>query len=206
MVLLSLMALVFASEPPLAIPAQPRPDVTVRLPHAPAPRDGRGSCLSGAEHAGPAHHGGVLLVASSLGRGARGRCAPGRESGSMRPPPSSDWGDPAASRVLMRRIRSTERTASLLQGVGVVGVGALVTGLVASDRATSLDSLRRWERVAGVGGGLMLFSVVTAPVPARRAVVLHHDVTATLDPAELEARVHAYNTRLAEELGVSPER
>lgn len=115
-------------------------------------------------------------------------------------------GDEGGRRDLQRRIGNHRSAAAFLQGVAVVGVGGIVTGLVGADRARTSTALRRWHAVSGTGIALAVGGFMTSAIPGRRADYLQHDVRSVMSVEELQERSQQHNRELAEELGINPGR
>ncbi len=114
-------------------------------------------------------------------------------------------GDRKAANKLAGKIQRNRNATAFMQGVAVVGVGAMVAGLVGSDRASTYDELVTWQRVTGTGVGLTVGGLMLSALPGTRADRLQHDLRTTFEPEDLRRRVREHNSSLAEELGLDPE-
>ncbi|MBX2797984.1 MAG: hypothetical protein KTR31_09955 [Myxococcales bacterium] len=115
-------------------------------------------------------------------------------------------GDEAGGADLERRIGSNRMAATVLQAVGVAGVGGVVTGLIGRDRAETFGQLRRWQGFTVASVGVLVTGFAGSAIPRTRARQLRYDPMSAMDLLELEERIASHNRALAKELGVQQQR
>ncbi len=116
-----------------------------------------------------------------------------------------ELGDVSAQQDLLRRIRRNRRATSVLDALGLLGLGVAVGGLVGLEDARTVEDQQTWGAISAGGAGLMLGGFVGSAFPGARAKRLLLDPTATFEPGEVERRVEEHNARLADALGLPEE-
>lgn len=116
-----------------------------------------------------------------------------------------ELGDVPARLDLERRIGAARSASSVLQAVGVVGVGTAVVGLIGRDQANSFVELRDWSRVTEIGIGMTFGGLMLSAFPSSRARKLQYTHELSMELDELQRRVADHNEALAASLGLDPE-
>jgi hypothetical protein len=103
-----------------------------------------------------------------------------------------------------QRIRSNHSSGNVLSAVGVIGIAAVVTGIVGAANADFLPERREWNTVALAGSGGMLIGFTGASIAHGTARRLERDY-GELGWEPTRAQVDAYNEKLRTQLGLSAE-
>ncbi len=112
-------------------------------------------------------------------------------------------GDSRADDV-RHRIRSNRTAGAVLSTVGVVGLAAVVTGLVGAADADFPPERREWNNVALAGTGGILIGFTGASIAHGTARRLEYDY-GELGWEPTRAQVDGYNEQLRQQLGLSAE-
>lgn len=106
---------------------------------------------------------------------------------------------------LVGRIHKARRAAHAWLGVSGVGAAGLVAGLVGMAVADDQQTYDLLSLTTLAGGGLTFGGLLGASFPFSRAARLERYPAASLTIGEAQKLVDAYNDRLREQLGITPE-
>ncbi len=221
--LLSLVAVVRAEEPPLAVPAGPPVATQARLTALRAYKANRLDVREEVELRG----GGAWSAGGAWG----GYWGPGWGYGGYAGPVVVDpiqqvrtWGvyrgperldvptfldvAGAAERkqdldLDLDRLKRRSQTWSGLAGVGIAGIVAGLVGTTQAARAEDVDAYVAWNWVTLGSSGVLTAGFIGASFPRSKASALRRYPSASMTSAEARQLVDAHNDALRDELGLS---